>query len=72
MIDLTPTMQTRYVISWDLQDKRILQVVVPMGEEAVARSGWMIWDVAHEMPGWPTALTEDGEWRTVIPEKRSD
>ena len=70
MIDLTPTMQTRYVISWDLPDKRILQVVVPMGEEAVVISGWMSWDVAHEMSGWPTALTEDGEWRTVIPVKR--
>ena len=72
MTGLTLRMQIQCVISWDLLDKRELQVVVRMGEEPVVISGWMSWDVLHEMSGWPTALTEDGEWRTVIPEKRSD
>ena len=70
LIDLTLKMPTQCVINWDLLDKRRLLVVVPMGEGAVVRSGWMSWDVAQEMSGWPTALTEDGEWRTVILEKK--
>ena len=70
MTDLTHMKQTQCVISWDLPDKRILQVVVPMGEEAAVRSGWMIWDVPQKMSGWPTALTEDGEWRIVVPDKK--
>ena len=70
MTGLTLKMQIRCVISWDLLDKRELLVVAPMGEGAVVISGWMSWDVPHEMSGWPTALTEDGEWRTVILEKR--
>ena len=72
LIDLTLTMQTQCVISLDLPDKRILLVVVPMGEGLMVISGWMSWDVAHEMSGWPTALTEDGEWKIVIMDKRSD
>ena len=72
LIDLTLTMQTQCVISWDLQDNRELLVVVPMGEGLMVRSGWMSWDVAHEISGWQTALTEDGEWRTVITDKRLD
>ena len=72
LIDLTLTMQTQCVISWDLPDNRELLVVVPMGEGLMVRSGWMSWDVVHEISGWPTALTEDGEWRIVIMDKRSD
>ena len=72
MIDLALTMQTQCVISWDLLDKRELLVVVPMEEGLMVRSGWMSWDVAHEMSGWPIALTEDGEWRIVITDMRLD
>ena len=38
----------------------------------MAKSGWMSWDADHEMSGWPTALTEDGEWRTVTIHRRLD